>query len=488
MKLSWKIFFITTPIFSLFLTVFGCWMVDQSFQSSLKQQEERCLMENQMFQNSYELTWNALSEAQKEQTTVQMVVKSFSQKHENRSGNVRIYGEDGKVLYQDNVLQVENCLLERLNEDENVGSEVVSRGDEVYYVVLSRSSFGVYIETTKDITKVFANRADMFAQYRMGSMFLTVLVGSVILIALFLVMRNMKKLSRATRQFAGGNYDIRVKIKSNDEIGMLADDFNWMANTMSSQMEKMQDTVRGQEEFTAAFAHELKTPLTSIIGYADTIRQMELSREETDMCAGYIYSQGKRLQSLSYKLLELSMADRKEIELEEIFVLDLMRDLEQVSGPAMQEKQIALKVESEAGCIYGDRDLLMSLFLNLLDNARKASEPGTQIVLKGWYHPGGYMISVKDQGAGIPQEELSKITEAFYMVDKSRSRKEGGAGLGLALCRKIVQLHGAVWTFENCPEGGLKVSVHFCSGTGQHGDSDMKKDRKRKKSRKNDDI
>ena len=93
-------------------------------------------------------------------------------------------------------------------------------------------------------------------------------------------------------------------------------------------MEKMQDTVRGQEEFTAAFAHELKTPLTSIIGYADTIRQMELSREETDMCAGYIYSQGKRLQSLSYKLLELSMADRKEIGQENIYVPDLMRDLE----------------------------------------------------------------------------------------------------------------------------------------------------------------
>ena len=112
---------------------------------------------------------------------------------------------------------------------------------------------------------------------------------------LFFVMRNMQKLSRVTRQFARGQYDARVKIKSEDEIGRLAEDFNWMADAMSRQMEQLQYEVRRQEEFTAAFAHELKTPLTSIIGYADTIRQMELSKEETDMCADYIFRQGKKM-------------------------------------------------------------------------------------------------------------------------------------------------------------------------------------------------
>ena len=130
---------------------------------------------------------------------------------------------------------------------------------------------------------------------------------------LFFVMRNMQKLSRATRQFARGKYDVQVDIRSNDEIGMLASDFNWMAGIMNQQMERLQNEAKRQEEFTAAFAHELKTPLTSIIGYADTIRQMELSPEETDMCADYIFRQGKRLQSLSYKLLDMTMADQKEI-------------------------------------------------------------------------------------------------------------------------------------------------------------------------------
>lgn len=461
MRLSWKIFFITTPIFVLFLTLFSCWMVEDSFQSSLNQEAERCMMENQMFQNSYELTWNALSEEQKEQTTVQTVVKSFARKRSGQNGNTRIYGQDGRVLYQENALQVKSHLFDRLDEEHNAGYEIARQESGTYLVALGRSSFGLFIETTRDITNVFEHRAAMYARYQMGIVGLTVLVGGVILLALFFVMRNMQKLSRATRQFARGNYDTRVRIRNSDEIGMLADDFNWMANAMNVQMAKLQDDVRRQEEFTAAFAHELKTPLTSIIGYADTLRQMELSREETDMCADYIYRQGKRLQTLSYKLLEMTMTDRQKIDRKEISVPEFLEELSRGLLPSLEEKQVTLQLQAQPGTIYGDRDLLSSLFLNLIDNARKASPAGAAIYVHGWYQPGGYMVAVQDEGQGISQEELSRITEAFYMVDKSRSRKEGGAGLGLALCEKIVRLHGAAWMFESEPGKGLRVTVRF---------------------------
>lgn len=465
MKLSWKLFFITTPIFILFLTVFGSWMVEDSFQSSLKQEIEQCMIENQMFQNSYELTWNALSPVQKEQTTVQSVVESFHRKKDGGNGNARIYGENGEVLYQNNGLQVENSIKKQLNEDNNVGYEIKKWHQEFYVVVLSRSSLqnsaDRYIETTRNITQIFRNRTAMYSRYQMGVILLAVLVGGTILLVLFLVMRNVQKLSRATRQFARGKYDTRLEIHSTDEIGRLAADFNWMANAMKVQMERLEGEVRRQEEFTAAFAHELKTPLTSIIGYADTLRQMELSREETDMCAGYIYSQGKRLQTLSYKLLEMTMADKQEIVLKELYVPKFLQEIVETARTSLEEKQMGLTLQVEPGNIYGDRDLLSSLFLNLIDNGRKASEPGTCLHVSGWQEPGGYVVCVEDEGRGIQPEELSKITEAFYMVDKSRSRKEGGAGLGLALCKKIVDLHGAVWRFESQPGKGLRVTVCF---------------------------
>ncbi len=481
MRLSWKLFFITTPIFVLFLTIFGIWIIQDSFDHSLSQAVEQCMAENQTFQNSYELTNHALSEAQWNQTTIKKVVASFHKSREAGDGNARIYDSDGSILYEDNTLalklertdtdgtsgekkRIETSglrIMSELTEEENTGYVIGSQAGQWYVTVVSRSGSGIYIETTRNISSIYENRDAMYARYQIGVILLTVLVGCVILFMLFFVMRNMQKLSRVTRQFARGQYDARVKIKSEDEIGRLAEDFNWMADAMSRQMEQLQYEVRRQEEFTAAFAHELKTPLTSIIGYADTIRQMELSKEETDMCADYIFRQGKRLQTLAYKLLEMTMADKQEITLQAISVPEFLREIQKTAAESLKEKQLTLLEEAEPGLIYGDRDLLSSLFLNLVDNARKASDPGKRIWLTGHQRQDGYLIFVADEGRGIPKDELARITEAFYMVDKSRSRKEGGAGLGLALCQKIIELHGAVWRFESEVGQGLGVSVMF---------------------------
>lgn len=473
MRLSWKLFFITTPVFVLFLTVFGTWIIQDSFWNSLEQEIERCMAENQTFQNSYELTRNSLSNEQWGQTTVQKVVESFYHKGSAGDGGARIYDAEGAVMYQDNAVSFESlsdrseetsigqAILSRLDEVHNVGYEIAVLGQERYVVVVGRSSFGDYIETMRNISPVYARRDAMYARYQIGVLLLTVAVGGVTLVVLFFVMRNMQKLSHATRQFARGAYDARVHIKSEDEIGRLADDFNWMADAMSKQMQQLAGEVRRQEEFTAAFAHELKTPLTSIIGYADTIRQMELSKEETDMCADYIFRQGKRLQTLAYKLLELTMTGRQEITPEEIRMPDFLQEIRRTSFASLKEKRIALVTEAEEGVLYGDRDLLLSLFLNLIDNARKNSEPDTSIHITGLQEPGGYLVTVRDEGRGIPEEVLAHITDAFYMVDKSRARKEGGAGLGLALCQKIVEVHKAGWRFESKPGEGLTVSIMF---------------------------
>ncbi|MDO4323546.1 MAG: HAMP domain-containing sensor histidine kinase [Lachnospiraceae bacterium] len=461
MKLSWKLFFITTPIFIIFLTVFGTWMVQDNFWSSFDREVEACMVENQMFQNSYELTKHALSETQREQASTKKIVESFYRRRGKADGNARVLGTHWEVLYQDNDLNIEHSIMEQLDDSHNVGYEIKRSGDEVYVVVLCRNVFGEYIETTKNITEVFENRTEMYSRYRMGVLLMAVLVGGVILLVLFFVMRNMQKLSRATRQFARGKYDTRVAIRSNDEIGTLAADFNWMANAMNTQMEQLQNEVQRQEEFTAAFAHELKTPLTSIIGYADTIRQMDLSPEETDMCADYIYRQGKRLQSLSYKLMEMTLAEKQEISYQEIYVPEFLQEIQRVVAVSLQEKNLRLSVSAQEGVIYGDRELLASVFINLIDNARKASEEGKNIWMTGVAMPGGYSVTVEDEGRGISPEELSRITEPFYMVDKSRARKEGGAGLGLALCRKIIELHQGSWQFQSEPGKGLKITVLF---------------------------
>ena len=141
--------------------------------------------------------------------------------------------------------------------------------------------------------------------------------------------------------------------------------------------------------------------------------------------------------------------------------------MEQTVETSLVEKKLTLYVKQEDGYLWGDRELLGSLLINLIDNARKASFEGGRIWLDGQKLPDGYMITVTDEGKGLQQEELSRITEAFYMVDKSRSRKEGGAGLGLALCKKILELHQGSWHMESEPGKGLRVTVLLGTSPGQ---------------------
>lgn len=457
MKLSWKLFFIITPIFLLFLTLFGAWMIQDNFQNSLEQEIDRCKVENQMFQNSYELTVHSLSKEQREQASLKKMIRSFHRDDQN--GSIRILDADGTVLYKEHELQALHSIREALSEQNNVGYELFQENEEEYVVVMCLTSFGEYVETIRNITSIFENCMRQYSSYQIGMLLVAGLTGSIILVVFLFIMRDMQKLSRATRQFARGQYQTRVKIHSRDEIGMLAADFNWMANEMNQQMERLKNEVQRQEEFTAAFAHELKTPLTSIIGYADTIRQMELSPEETNLCANYIYHQGKRLQSLSYKLLNMAMVDRQKIVWKRISALEIIRETIQMIKPMLDEKQIRLDLKIQNGLLYGDKELLSAFLMNLIDNARKASEQGSMIRIMGNPVADGYVLVIEDEGRGMTAEELSRITEAFYMADKSRSRKEGGAGLGLAFCQKILDLHRGCWQFESQPDHGTRVTV-----------------------------
>ena len=267
--------------------------------------------------------------------------------------------------------------------------------------------------------------------------------------------RPIEQLNRTAGRIAGGDFEKRAAYQGTDEIGELSRSFNRMTDRLVRQMEEKELEAKQKEDFTAAFAHELKTPLTSIIGYADMLNSYELTEQERGEAAYYIFSQGKRLESLSHKLLELVGMDRQELEFKKIQTKELEENIRDTMRIPFERKGIRGKIDLERGVILGDRDLLLSLLYNLLDNAVKAVEEGGFILMKGRKLTQGYEIKVVDNGRGIPQEEIARITEAFYMVDKSRSRKEGGAGIGMALCQKIITLH----------QGELKIDSKLGEGT-----------------------
>ena len=276
--------------------------------------------------------------------------------------------------------------------------------------------------------------------------------------------RPLYQLSRVTRQIANGNLSSRANIHSGDEFELLAEDFNRMTDRVEENIAQLQDAMRRQEEFMGSFAHEMKTPMTSIIGYADLLRGQGLAPADQQQAANYIFSEGRRLESLSLKLLDLLVLRKRDFALSEGSPEAIIRGLVQVLRPSMAERDIVLQCRCEPGRCRMEPDLVKSLIINLVDNARKAMDGAGNIYVLSEMTDTGCRIQVVDNGRGMPQKELSRVTEAFYRVDKSRSRAQGGVGLGLALCQEIVGLHDGTMEFQSAEGKGTIVTVYLNGG------------------------
>jgi signal transduction histidine kinase len=260
---------------------------------------------------------------------------------------------------------------------------------------------------------------------------------------------------------AAGELTERVPVRGDDELAQLSEDFNTMAAQLEIQVQELKDAAQRQEDFIGSFAHEIKTPLTSIIGYADLLRSRPATAEQVREAAGYIFNEGRRLESLSRKLMDLIVLDKQDFSLHPVPMDAFLQRVGGALRPALEQQGICLTVQAESAKIPLEPDLMETVFLNLLDNARKSMDHGGRIALEGLIEGDGYCIRVSDEGKGIPASELERITEAFYMVDKSRARAQGGAGLGLAICQRIVALHGGVMEFQSTEGVGTCVRVHL---------------------------
>lgn len=471
MKFADKLFLATTALLTIIFSAFGMWMLSSNFSSLLEREIERCNSECRMFRFLFETGYQSTEEFGQDYA-MQRTLDSITESVEKDGSHCFVIKEDGSWLYGESYME-ERALPETAGEltdalsDENTYGYVIRRSETGLYLLTAcaaKAGAPVYLGICRELTDIYEIRQDLLIQYRIALAFLLLLGGVCIYLLSRYITRPINSLGRTAKQIADGDYALRSGKQGTDEIGLLAQDFDRMADKLVKQMEEKALEAKQKEDFTAAFAHELKTPLTSIIGYADMMNTMKMSEEERAEATYYIYSQGKRLESLSHKLLDLVSMDKNPISLKPIQMKELEENVRATVRPVWEEKGIHGKVEMDRGVIYGDRDLLLSLFYNLLDNARKATDKGDKgfVLLKGTsLHDGSYEVKVVDNGRGIPKEEISRITEAFYMVDKSRSRREGGAGIGMALCQKIIKLHGATLQIDSRLGEGTVMKVVF---------------------------
>jgi len=292
--------------------------------------------------------------------------------------------------------------------------------------------------------------------------FVVVLLGAGIAYVMsYLLTKRLQGLTEGVREIANGDLSKRTKLRTGDEFEQLSRDFDSMTDKLQENILRLEDDVKRKESFMGAVAHELKTPMTSIIGYADLIRQCALDEEERMLAANYIYTEGQRLEKLSHKILDLLLMENDTFEMKNVPLDIFMENVVHSLAPIAKEKGIVLVLECEEISVRMEPDLGKSLFYNLIENAIKATSAGGKVYIKGRAILGGCEISIIDEGCGMEEAELSKITEAFYRVDKSRSRMQGGVGLGLTLCKKIVNLHHGNMVFQSVKGKGSTVVVEL---------------------------
>ncbi len=313
-------------------------------------------------------------------------------------------------------------------------------------------SFGgqnYYLSVRYDATDLMRLRAEQIGSVTALHLITVALSTAAMLLVSYFTTKPLRRLKRFTEVIGGGNYSRRARVTTLDEIGDLTVAFNDMTGAIEQKVDALELNAKQQKDFVASFSHELKTPMTSIIGYADMLRSTELDEEDAFMAANFIFSEGKRLEAMSLKLMDLVVLDKNDYKLIRGYARRALGHVVAVVTPMLEKAELTLNLDIEQQIIMYEKDLLLTLVTNLIDNARKASSPGKVITLTGRRMNGRYRISVQDEGIGIPKEELSRITEAFFMVDKSRARAQHGAGLGLAIGNRIAEIHGSQLHFES---------------------------------------
>lgn len=467
MRVFAKQFITMMCVLLVFFTIFGNILVNTAFETTMDRETSQSLEEMKIFQYAMLASLDGLpKDYQAVDTAVAEIAGSIKQSLYGDNGGIVVYDKKGNVLFQDSGYQ--GKLISQDWKGHNNVWQITSQEGHYYLESLCEinSTEGDYVlELHRCIDHVYEDRNRLYECYLVLLILAFVVFAVVLFILSFHFTRPIRKLSQATRAFANGDYKRRVQIKGHDEMADLGRSFNRMAGELEENIGQLEEKTRQQEEFIAGFSHELKTPLTSIIGYADIMRSRALSDEERSLSANYIVTQGKRLERLALKMLEMSYVDKQEFLSVGNDVLVLAETIRHMTESLLEQKGIRLVIRLDGGVVTGDSDFLLSLFSNLIDNARKACGAGGTIWLDGECREDGYCFQITDNGCGMPEEEIYKITEPFYMIDKSRARKEGGAGIGMALCQKIIRMHHAEWNIQSRQGEGTTITIFFPNKT-----------------------
>lgn len=287
---------------------------------------------------------------------------------------------------------------------------------------------------------------------------LGMLVLSIIfvLISTKFLVKPITVLDKATQELAEGNFAIKLDIDRNDELGQLAESFTHM----TKQLEKLDEI---KSEFIGNVSHDIQTPLSTIKGYTDLLKNESLPKEEKEKYITIIHDEVTRLSALTKQLLVLATIDRTDDSMirKPFSLSDQLKQVIIRNQYAIDEKGIMVSFDLGQVMIEADETLLYNVWENLLHNAIKYNVDHGSIDIKVIEKEDELIVRIEDSGIGMDAQSLDRVFERFYRVDSARTRDVQGSGLGLSIVKRVLQLHGGRIAFESVKDKGTICRVHL---------------------------
>ncbi len=346
---------------------------------------------------------------------------------------------------------------------------IVAENSINYLVVTARlpSPDTIVITCAFDMSDFYTNGATLVRISIIIGIIAVILLAIVLYFILRQISRPIEKLAIAAKEIESGNYDTVSDIKSKDEVGQLAAAFNQMAKSVHENIQNLEVTAKEKQVLFDTLAHEIRTPLTAVAGYAQYLQHANVSKEDEYESLQYIIDESNRLSAMCSRILQMAALRGEKARIEDVNMREVFKATQKTMRPKALLNKVELKFYCEGNCVLqGEKVLIESLVLNLVTNAINACKNGDKTYVSAVGHGDKVCLSVKDTGCGMSEEVIARVGEYFYRPDKARSRTQGGAGLGVPLCYQIAQSHGTHIIYKSKENEGTLVSIDFKASNG----------------------
>lgn len=427
MKLWQKIYLVTILLFVVALNV-GIFLVfDMTYQKNLSAEQKRAESEYRMISASILRSMRNLEkQGRLKKAPLQGVLGIYEKYYVDQKIHLALW-KDGKCIYPEesdssldrNVLGQEIQIRIR---NQNGGRRVQVQG------MLYENNGKYYLQYEKALSELDETWEQLQKKYILVSIGFSLGLEGILYLLLRRVMKPIQELMRTVDKMRSGNLSARVKVKGADDIAVLGGHFNEMAEKIQKDIFHIQKEMQAKQSFVDNFAHELKSPITSIYGFAEYVQKANVPEQEITECMEFIMKESARLLNLSYTLLDMARMRDKGITMQEVSVYEIFDGIRRPLEKKGEESGVEVVFLCEEESIYGNKILLQSLVYNLVHNGICACQKGGTVTVAAECIQGSICLAVEDNGCGIPEEEIDKIAEPFYRIDKARSREAGRTG------------------------------------------------------------